>query len=378
LLKNAKDLEELSSKFARSLVASSGAPSYSSGLPIATIAVPTDGHDARHVNALLDGYRKYADATPVPRIGLALIYPTGKSASRESLDHVVAAVRGGGIISIGNGQMRASNGIKSTAAAGKGTAAATMVFHSLSINLPRLAYESNKDETYFRAKLALMIKPSITAMSMRKKTIVDYVKRGLTPALASSTESWQRGASSVMINLAGTREAVYTILGHEGSGGAEVMSKVLKTAAEVSAAQGRQLGEDAIAGITMVADDSGSRFAGLDSEKYGKVSLLQEANTASYSQGMTLNGRELLSSGEVAIQDCSMIDRLLNGGFAAGVDVTDLTPSETRTALEAATALPFFRPRIRLGVCGACGKKSRAAADRCESCKSPHRLPVYS
>ncbi|HEY8140795.1 MAG TPA: anaerobic ribonucleoside-triphosphate reductase [Nitrososphaera sp.] len=378
LLKNARDLEELSSRFARSLVASSGAPSYSSGLPIATIAVPADGHDAKHINSLLDGYRKYADATPVPRIGLALIYGGGKSASRESLDHVAAAVRSGGIISVGNGQTRASNGIKSTAAAGKGNAAATMAFHSLSLNLPRLAYESNKDETYFRAKLALLIKPSLTAMSMRKKTIVDYVKRGLTPALASSTQSWQRGASSIMINLAGTREAVYTILGHEGSGGAEVMSKVLKTAAEVSAAQGRQLGEDAIAGITMVADDSGSRFASLDSDKYGKVSLLQEANTASYSQGMTINGRELLSNGEAAIQDCSIIDRLLNGGFAAGVDITDLTPGETRTALEAAAALPFFRPRIRLGVCAACGKKSRAAADRCESCKSPNRLPVYS
>jgi len=378
LLKNTKDLEELSSRFARSLVASSGAPSYSAGLPIATIAVPVDGHDTRHINSLLDGYKKYADATPVPRIGLALVYGSGKSASKESLDHVAAAVRSGGIVSVGNGQMRASNGIKSPAAAGKGSAAATMAFHSLSLNLPRLAYESNKDETYFRAKLALLIKPSLTAMSMRKKTVVDYVKRGLTPALASGTQTWHRGASSIMINLAGTREAVYTILGHEGSDGADVMSKVLKTAAEVSAAQGRQLGEDAIAGITMVADDSGSRFAGLDSEKYGKVSLLQGANNASYSQGMTLNGKELLSNGEAAIQDCSMIDRLLNGGFAAGVDVTDLTPAETRTVLEAAAALPFFRPRIRLGVCAACGKKSRAAAERCESCKSPNRLPVYS
>ncbi|HEY7506134.1 MAG TPA: anaerobic ribonucleoside-triphosphate reductase [Nitrososphaera sp.] len=377
LLKNTKDLEELSSRFARSLVASSGAPSYA-GLPVATIAVPADGHDARQINSLLDGYRKYADATPVPRIGLALVYASGKSASRESLDHVAAVVRSGGIISVGNGQMRAGNGIKSPAAAGKGSAAATMAFHSLSLNLPRLAYESNKDETYFRAKLALLIKPSLTAMSMRKKTIVDYVKRGLTPALASATQSWHRGASNIMINLAGTREAVYTILGHEGSGGAEVMSKVLKTAAEVSAAQGRQLGEDAIAGITMVADDSGSRFAGLDSEKYGKVSLLQEANTASYSQGMTLNGKELLSNAEAAIQDCSMIDRLLNGGFAPGVDITDLTPAEAKTALEATASLPFFRPRIRLGVCAACGKKSRAAAERCESCKSPNRLPVYS
>ena len=44
-----------------------------------------------------------------------------------------------------------------------------MSLHLLSINLPRLAYESNKDETYFRAKLALMIKPSLAECRSEKK-----------------------------------------------------------------------------------------------------------------------------------------------------------------------------------------------------------------
>jgi len=35
---------------------------------------------------------------------------------------------------------------------------------SLSINLPRLAFESNKDETYFRARLALFMSPSLDSM----------------------------------------------------------------------------------------------------------------------------------------------------------------------------------------------------------------------
>jgi len=380
LLKNEKYLEELASKFARALAASSAAPSYHAGLPITTIAVPTDGFDAKQINALLDGYRKYVDATPMPRIGLALTFAgSGKTQVKDCLDHVGAAVRSGGIVSMGSGQPRASNGIRRPATAGKGPAIATMTFHSLSINLPRLAYESNKDETYFRAKLALLIKPSLAAMSMRKRTIVDYLKRGLTPAIAGATQSMQRGWSSIVVNLTGTKESVYTILGHEASDGAEVMQKVLRTAAEVASAQGRQLGEDSTAGIAMVADDSGTRFASLDSEKYGKISLLQSQNGASYSQGMTLNGRELLSDGRPALQECKMIDSLLNGGFAAGVDITDLTAAEVRGALEAAAAdLPFFRPRITIGVCTTCGRKSKAAADRCESCKSPHRIQAYS
>jgi ribonucleoside-triphosphate reductase len=380
LLKNAKNTEELEARFASALTASSGAASYYAGLPATTIAVPTDGYDSRQINALLDGYKKYVESTPLPRIGLALTHDSGgKTSLNDVIDHAVAAIRSGGIISVCSGQARASNGIRKYATAGKGSATATMTFHSLSINLPRLAYESNKDETYFRAKLAMMIKPSVAALSMRKKTIVDYVKRGLTPAIGSGTQSMQRGASSIVVNLTGTKESVYNILGHEAAGGIEVMQKVLRTATDVAAAHGRQLAEEAPVGISMVADDSGTRFAGLDSEKYGKISLLQSQNTASYSQGMTLNGREILSDGKVAIQECVMADRLLNGGLAASLDVTDLTPANVRSAIEAsALELPFFRPRIRLAVCMSCGRKSKAATDRCEFCKSPQRLQVYS
>jgi DNA-binding transcriptional ArsR family regulator len=366
LLKNVKDSEDNASRFARALAASSAAPSYSG--TITTITVP-DGLEARQINALLDGYRKYVDATPAPRIGLAI---AGKTIMKEdSLDHAVAVVRSGGIISIGSssGGTRASNGIRKS---GKG--AATMSLHSLSINLPRLAYESNKDETYFRAKLALMIKPSLAAMSMRKKSIVDYAKKGLLPSLASVTQSMQRGTSTMVVNLTGAYESVYNILGESSS---DVLQKVLKTATEVAASQGKQLGEEG-AGIAMVSDGSGVRFASLDSEKYGKVSLLQSQNNTSYSQGMTLNGKEILSD-KGAIQECMAIDKLLNGGFAASLDVTDLSAIEAKSVMEAAVEeLPFLRPRIKLAVCTTCGRRSRAAADKCEHCKSPHRIALYS
>jgi ribonucleoside-triphosphate reductase (formate) len=382
LVKSSSTQDDIVSRFARALATSSGAPS--SPVITTTIAVSADGLDVKQVNALLDGYRKYVDATPVPRIGLALSYSSnGNRMMKDSLDHVTAAVRSGGIISIGNNNsVRASSGIRKSvsgsSSSNKGVAAA-MALHSLSINLPRLAYESNKDETYFRAKLALMIKPSLVTMAMRKKTIVDYVKKGLMPAFASTSQSMQRGTSSIMINLTGIKESVYSILGHDASGGSEILQKVLRTAAEVAAAQGNQLGEEA-AGIAMVSDDSGVRFAGLDSEKYGKVSLLQSQNTTSYSQGMTINGRQLLLGGKAAaVHECAAIDRLLNGGFASGLDVTDLSATEARSAIEAAAELPFLRPRIRAAVCTTCGRRSKVAtADKCEFCKSPHRMPIYS
>jgi anaerobic ribonucleoside-triphosphate reductase len=365
LLNNLNDPEDIASRFARALLASSGAPSYSPCMPIATIAVQTDSLDAHQLNALLDGYRKYVNNTPMPRLGLSL---SGRTT--DSLDLIIAAVQSGGIISIGNNKVRASNGIKKADV----KAIASMSLHLLSINLPRLAYESNKDETYFRAKLALMIKPSLAAMSLRKKIIVDYVKKGMMPALASASQLMQMSTVSIAVNLTGIRESVYNILGEPSN---EVLQKVLKTAAEVTNGQGKMLGEEG-AGIAMVSDGSGSRFATVDSEKYGKVSLLQSQNTTSYSQGMTLNGRDILNGDKASIQECLAIDKLLNGGFTASLDLTNLSLAEMKSATEAAVQeLPFLRLSIGFGVCTTCGQRSKEGVSICEFCKSPHKVPLY-
>ena len=365
LINNINDPEDIASRFARALLASSSAPSYSISTPITTIVVQTDSLNAQQLGALLDGYRKYVNNTPMPRLGLSL---SGRMT--DSLDPIIAAVRSGGIISIGNNRVRASNGIKKADV--KATSA--MSFHLLSINLPRLAYESNKDETYFRAKLALMIKPSLAAMSLRKKIVVDYVKKGIMPALASASQLMQRSTASIAVNLTGTRESVYNILGEPSS---EVLQKVLKTAAEVTTGQGKILGEEE-AGIAMVSDDSGSRFATLDSEKYGKVSLLQSQNTTSYSQGMTLHGRNILNDGKASIQECLAIDKLLNGGFTASLDLTNLSPAEMKSAIETAVQeLPFLRLSVGFAVCTTCGQRSKEGVDICDFCKSPHKVPLY-
>lgn len=365
LLNNITDPEGIASQFARALLASSSAPSYPIGLPLTTLAIATDDLDPRQLNALLDGYRRHVDNTPMPRFGLAL-----EGTVKDSLDHIIAAVRSGGIISIGNNKVRANNGIKKAG----GKIAAAMSLHLLSINLPRLAYESNKDETYFRAKLALMMKPSIAAMSLRKKTIVDYVKKGMVPTFASTSQLMEMSTASIVINLTGARESVYNILGESS----EVLQKVLKTAAEVAAGQGKQLGEEG-AGIAMISDDSGTRFATLDSEKYGKVSLLQSQNTTSYSQGMEFDGRDILNDGKAAIQESMTIDTLLNGGFTASLDLTNLSLPEMKSVVETvAQELPFLRPCIRFAVCTTCGRRSKGGVEKCELCKSPHMLPLYS
>jgi ribonucleoside-triphosphate reductase len=342
-----REPNEIASRFENILIASSVAPSYSpAGLPVTTITVQLDKFDKKSIDAVLSGYRSYIASTPVPRIGICLI---NNDKLKDYTDAIASIVRTGGIISILQNGSRSNNGVrKNIGGKGSGT---VMTLQSLSINLPRLAYQSNKDETYFRARLALMIKP---------------------------------GTTNVIINLTGIEESVYKILGHDASNdGAEILQKVLKTAVDVAAEYGKQLGEDSI-GIAMIHDDSATRFATLDSDKYGKISLLtsNQQKTVTYSQGLTLNARELLLSDNnkhnSVIKECISIDNILNGGLSLTLDVSELySDEEVKNAIESAADLPFFRLMSRVLVCNTCGKRSSTqSSERCEYCKSPYLLMI--
>jgi ribonucleoside-triphosphate reductase (formate) len=375
-----REPSEIASRFENILIASSVAPSYSSsGLPVTTIRVQLDEFDKRSIDAVLSGYRSYIVSTPVPRIGISLIN-NGKL--MDYTDTIASIVRAGGIISILQNGYRSNNGVrKSIGGKGSGT---VMTLQSLSINLPRLAYQSNKDETYFRARLALMIKPALSAMSLRKKAIADLIRKQMIPVIANSAQFMQLGTTNVIINLTGAEESVYKILGHDTSNdGAEILQKVLKTAVDVAIEQGKHLGENSI-GIAMIHDDSAKRFATLDSDKYGRISLLNsdQQNTITYSQGLTLNARELLLSDankhNSVIKECITIDNILNGGLSITLDISELSSNEeVKNAIESASDLHFFRLMCRLLMCNTCGKRSSTqSSERCEYCKSPNLLPI--
>ena len=375
-----REPNEIASRFENILIASSVAPSYSpAGLPVTTITVQLDKFDKKSIDAVLSGYRSYIASTPVPRIGICLI---NNDKLKDYTDAIASIVRTGGIISILQNGSRSNNGVrKNIGGKGSGT---VMTLQSLSINLPRLAYQSNKDETYFRARLALMIKPALSAMSIRKKAIADLIRKQMIPVIANSAQFIQLGTTNVIINLTGIEESVYKILGHDASNdGAEILQKVLKTAVDVAAEYGKQLGEDSI-GIAMIHDDSATRFATLDSDKYGKISLLtsNQQKTVTYSQGLTLNARELLLSDNnkhnSVIKECISIDNILNGGLSLTLDVSELySDEEVKNAIESAADLPFFRLMSRVLVCNTCGKRSSTqSSERCEYCKSPYLLMI--
>ena len=357
--------DEIESIFSRALISSSTSRSYSSsGFPVITFPISLDGSSI--TRSILGAYVKYLEYTPSPTIGLSLVGNDLDSVKRNS-DLICNIVKNGGILSISR-NFRSHTGIVKTLADAKSSSVISL--QSLAINLPRLAYQSNKDETYFRARLALMIKPAISALLARKNSIIEMMRREMLPVLANMTQMMNLSKMNLVINLTGIRESVYNILGHEFDG-EEIIQKILHTAVEVASDLGNQAGADPVR-IAMITDDSNTRLASLDSEKYGNMyrQAGDEMMIKSYSQGLLISGRDLLSNPDSIIESSNSIDTLLNGGTSLNVDVSDLTDSELMDCIDKSRDFNFFRPIYRNKVCSSCGAKISMTSEVCQSCGS--------
>ena len=357
--------EHIESVFSRAFISSSVSRSYSSsGFPVITFPISID--DGSIVRSILSAYMKYLDHTPIPTIGLSLV-GNGQDSVKANSDLIGNIVKHGGILSVSK-NFRSHTGVVKTLADEKSSSVVSL--QSLAINLPRLAYQSNKDETYFRARLALMIKPAISALLARKNSILEMIRREMLPILANITQMMQLSKMNLVINLTGIRESVYNILGHEFDG-EEIIQKVLHTAVQVASDQGRRAGDDSIR-IAMITDDSNTRLASLDSEKYGNMyhGAGDEMMIKSYSQGLLINGRDLLSNTGPIIESSNSIDKLLNGGVSLNVDVSDLSASELMDCISKSHDFNFFRPIYKNKICSSCGTKMSVSSEVCQNCGS--------
>jgi len=357
--------ESIEAAFSRAFISSSISRSFSSsGFPVVTFPIYLD--ESSITRSILAAYVKYLDHTPIPTIALSLVGKDQESLGANS-DLISSIVKNGGILSVSK-NFRSHMGIVKNTAEEK--ASSVVSLQSLAINLPRLAYQSNKDETYFRARLALMIKPAISALLARKNSILEMIRREMLPVMANITQMMQLSRMNLVINLTGVRESVYNILGHEFDG-EEIIQKVLHTAVEVASDQGKQVGDDSIR-IAMITDDSSTRLASLDSEKYGNLyrQAGDEMMIKSYSQGLLINGRELLTNSGPIIESTNSIDELLNGGVSINVDTSDLEDNELIESINKSCAFNFFRPMYRNKICSSCGTKISMSSGVCKSCGS--------
>jgi ribonucleoside-triphosphate reductase (formate) len=371
LTKHTKNVSELEHKLTNALANVSTISNYNKITTHISFRLQL-GSDIKIINTILSAYKNYITITPIPQIGLIIDYEKGKLTDVSKILAEIISIGGKVIFSKGS---VSSQGISNPTT--KNSESLTIKLQSISINLPRLAFESNKDETYFRARLALLMKPALSSMALRKKDISDLTRRGLNPVLAKNTQYMQRNSISLVLNLIGLREAVFNILGYQDNKeGRQILHKVIETAVDITTKKGKELGEDIR--ICMVQSDGSSRFASLDGEKYGKNSLLNVLDNDSYSEGIILKRSEIaeLTNKSEKISECNKIAKTLNGGLLVQLridneaKIDDIQSTIEKTALLTSS----FKAIKEVSICGECGYKDEKLGDKCPKCKSPYIL----
>jgi anaerobic ribonucleoside-triphosphate reductase len=367
--KHTKTPEELEQKLAYAFATASTTSKYNKASTQVSIRLQL-GSDTKIINSIINAYKNYTKITPIPKIGLIIDYDKGKvSDVSEALSEIISI---GGKVMFTKGQM-SSYGIVNPTTKASGPLSITL--QSVSINLPRLAFESNKDETYFRARLALLMKPALSSMALRKKDISDLTRRGLNPILAKNTQYMQRSSVTLNVNLVGLKEAVFNILGfQDNKDGKEILHKVIETAVDVGAKKSKEIG-DPVA-ISMTETEASTRFATLDGEKYGKNSSLNSMEGDSYSQGFTINASEIadFTNKSESIVECNKLSKSLNGGLLVTLLIDkNAKVAEIKKSIEKAADLTnSFKPVKKVAICGECGFKDEPFEDKCPKCKSPY------
>ena len=367
--KHSKSLPELEQKLTNAFATASTTSKYNKTGTIVSIRLQL-GSDTKIIDSIINAYKNYTKITPIPKIGLIIDHDKGKITDvSQSVSEIILL---GGKVMFAQGQI-SSCGVTNGSTKNVGTL--SIILQSVSINLPRLAFESNKDETYFRARLALLMKPALSSMALRKKSISDLTRRGLNPILAKNTQYMQRSSVSLVVNLVGLKEAVFNILGfHDNKQGRGILHKVIETAVDVGNKKGKELG-DSVA-ICMTETEGSHHFATLDGEKYGKNSALSSMESDSYSEGVVINASEIggYSDKNVRISECKKFSKLLNGGLLVTLKIDKGTKvDEIKKSIDKLSTLtPSFKPVMEVSICGECGFKDEPFEDKCPKCKSPY------
>ena len=367
LAKYSKTGSEIEKMLAKVFTLSSTSISFDKSPTIISFRIPIST-DQKIIQSVLTAYHTYVHSTPFPNIGIIIDSEKGKVSNISKILSEIISVGGNIIFSKGS---CSTNGIKTQ----EKTSTTSITLGSVTINLPRLAFESNKDETYFRARLALLMKPVISSMALRKKDISDLTRRGINPILANSTQFMQRSNVSLVLNLVGLKEAVFNILDHKDvKDGNEILYKVLETAIDIANKKGEEAGINVK--IAMVDSDGISRFVTLDGEKYGKNSVIDMTDDGSYSQGLLIDGKNIssLNAKNEIITECNKRTKILNGGIAVKIRLDDKsTPADIKKIIEDTSSLiSSFKPVKHVPICGNCGYKDEKLSDKCPTCKSQY------
>ncbi|NWG09693.1 MAG: helix-turn-helix domain-containing protein [Nitrososphaerales archaeon] len=319
--------------------------------------------------ATLDGYKDYANSISIPQIKMVALLDKGSD--ERLVKHIASILNLGGCVSISTQQdvIRSYEGMKGALATDRqinnfGT------INALSLNLPRLSYESNKDETYFRAKLAMLLQLSISALAKRREIVGEAIDKGLLPILAQNPSVISLDHMPAIINLVGLNESISNLIGEKATqlDKRALMEKVIETALKFMGEEARKVGGEM--GLSMLKSDSSERFYALDIERYGKSIVVTKGGKNTYSQIPFIQDADLTN--ENFIDELNYLSKSLRGGFSTIIDIPSKSGVDVieRTIFEVDGKLDFFKINKKITICKKCGAKFAMEVDRCKVCNS--------
>ena len=322
------------------------------------------------LDATLEAYRILVEQVPRPEIRI-LLSKLREDDNRFLKDAASAIVAGGRIAFLTSGEKRSFLGINPDILPSELQGDHISVLHNLGLNLPRLSYDSNQDETYFRAKLAMLIGVASDALTTRRRVLERVMKKGLLPTLAFGSEGISSDAMPLIMNLIGLDETLVNLTKDPSpSVKTSLAEKVLETASRVAS---EKSGKNERLGIAIIEEEGAARLAMLDSEKYGRAGL-QAGGRQGYSLGPRLTPEDFQAREKV--EYVKKLAAGLNGGLSVVLDATSADLRGTYNAISAASAdLPFFRVHRVVSFCRNCGTKTGSDSGRCKKCRSTATTP---
>jgi ribonucleoside-triphosphate reductase len=349
-------IDKISEYFSLSLISSSVSMQFARS-PFITLVLSGKENSERLLQ-MLSGYLSYIGQVSLPNFGLFISF--ANSLSDDLLSILTKIIKLGGRISLSQKSVRSSRGIHKI---NQDMGLPIVALHSLSINLPRLAYQSNKDETYFRTKLALLMRPSINALLLKKEILLENIRQDLLPTLSNTMGFPQLGTTSIIINLTGLDESIHDILGFSKDMGFDIVKKVVKTANDVLLDFGQDNTDKF--GVSIINDSSSTRFVDLDSEKFGKLTH----DFKSYSQGLVIT-KKMLDKEDSLSKNIIELDNLMTGGLYIKLLTGDVSPQEMVELLHKAIhVIPCFDIFEENRMCSICGTRV-VSSDVCSVCGS--------
>jgi len=317
-------------------------------------------------DSLLDAYAKYVEFVPVPVIHL--VVSPGRYFDRKIVEGIANAISKGGEIALESEGKYLFSGLRLDNIGPKGSAMrdAVAYLQSLTVNLPRLAYESNKDETYFRAKLSLLIQTGVNALVNRKDNVRDGLKRGLLPAISQIPTVSSLEEMPIVVNLIGLDSAISNLISErESLSKQELGAKIIDTASKVTSEKSEKLGHRGL--VSMVHMDGCERLSELDVERYGRS---QESRLTAYQEGINTVSDTVDNADTIA--EIADLSRATSGGCTVRLGFSsDLGDNQNfGNALSAIFGkVPFARFSRNPQLCRKCGMKVFSGG-RCPNCKS--------